>query len=480
MADGRAAGHGPGPGQRFRLAALIDGTLARIVWALAIVVVPLVLGYFGLRQYLAEPAVAKIWGEGWKNTLYYDLQLPILGSGPAEGAGPYPVALGLARFLAPVAGAAATLGALFLLLSEQRRRLRAATATRHAVVAGEGPVALELARNLRAERRTVVLVSASDGTLTEAKRYRVLGVRGDPADRATLRAASVGRARELFACTDTGTVNLAIVLRARDEISLEAKRKQPLAAYAMVRDAELGVALRARRIGAIDDQRLRLDFFSVEDIAARRLFDKYPLTHQDSRQTQLVISGFGHLGQAVLREASHRNQTLPGDHLVQVFIRHATKADVEKVAKAFPLVNARCLITYGETPQLPADGEFTAYVCLDGDDEALSEGLAMAHSLTSGHGHVVVCMREDDPFAEALAARSGLIDDVMGKLSMFGVVQEACIPAIIRADFTDQLARSIHAAYVTDQRAQGATEATNTSIVPWERLSPALRLANID
>jgi hypothetical protein len=270
------------------------------------------------------------------------------------------------------------------------------------------------------------------------------------------------------------------VLRARDEISLEAKRKQPLAAYAMVRDAELGVALRARRIGAIDDQRLRLDFFSVEDIAARRLFDKYPLTHQDSRQTQLVISGFGHLGQAVLREASHRNQTLPGDHLVQVFIRHATKADVEKVAKAFPLVNARCLITYGETPQLPADGEFTAYVCLDGDDEALSEGLAMAHSLTSGHGHVVVCMREDDPFAEALAARSGLIDDVMGKLSMFGVVQEACVPAIIREDFTDQLARSIHAAYAADQRAQGATEATNTSIVPWERLSPALRLANID
>jgi len=481
MADERAAGGGPVPGQRLRLAALIDGPLARILWALAIVGVPLVLGYVGLRQYLAEPAVAKIWGQGWKNTLFYDLQLPILGSGPVEGAGPFPAALGLARFLAPAAGAAATFGALFLLLTEQRRRLRAATAARHAVVAGDGPVAVTVARNLRAERRTVVLVSTSDDTLTEARRHKVLGVRGDFADSGTLRAANVARASELFACTDAGTLNAALVLRARDEIAARTRRKEPLAAYAMVRDAELGVALRARRIGVSGDPRLRLDFFSVEDIAARGLFDKYPLVQQDPHQTQqVVISGFGQLGQAVLREVAHRRQVLPGTLPVAVFVRHASKADVENVANAFPAINASCRISYGETPPLPAAGEYTAYVCLDDDDEALSEGLAMAHALASARGHVVVCMREEDPFAEVLAARSGLIDDVMGRLSVFGVIQEGCVPANIRADFTDQIARSIHAAYVAEQQDAGATEATNPSMAPWERLGPDLRRANID
>jgi RyR domain/TrkA-N domain len=480
MADGRAAGRGPESGQRLRLAALIDGPLARILSALAIVLVPLVLGYFGLRQYLAEPAVAKIWGQGWKNTLFYDLQLPILGSGPVEGAGPFPAALGIARFLAPAAGAAATLGALFLLLTEQRRRLRAATAARHAVVAGDGPVAVTVARYLRAERRTVVLVSTSDDTLTEARRHKVLGVRGDLADSGTLRAASVARASELFACTDAGTLNAAIVLRARDEIPARMERRQPLAAYAMVRDAELGVALRARRIGVSGDPRLRLDFFSVEDIAARGLFDKYPLVQQEPHQTQVVISGFGQLGQAVLREAARRRQALPGTLPVAVFVRHASKTDVENVADAFPAIKASCQLTYGETPPLPAAGEYTAYVCLDDDDGALSEGLAMAHALASAQGHVVVCMREEDPFAEVLAARSGLIDDVMGRLSVFGVIQEGCVPANIRADFTDQIARSIHAAYVSEQQDTGATEATNPSMAPWERLSLDLRRANID
>ncbi len=119
------------------------------------------------------------------------------------------------------------------------------------------------------------------------------------------------------------------------------------------------------------------------------------------------------------------------------------------------------------------------YVCLDADDDALSEGLAMAHSLVSRRGHVVVCMRESSPFAGVLAARSGLIDDVMGRLSVFGVIEEACVPSNIRDDFTEQLARSIHRAYVAMETANGKTPATNPSMVPWESLSEDLRRSNI-
>ena len=78
----------------------------------------------------------------------------------------------------------------------------------HAIVAGDGPVALKLAGSLHAEKRKlvlfspkVVLVSSDDDTLTRGRQAKLLGYRGDPSDPVTLRAAGVTRAAELYACT---------------------------------------------------------------------------------------------------------------------------------------------------------------------------------------------------------------------------------------------------------------------------------------
>jgi hypothetical protein len=464
--------------------AFVYAPLARFLGVLAVAVIALVLGGIGLEQYLTGPHAPSGFGRGLWDIVYYDLQLPVLSSAPAQGPGPYPVTLGVARILAPVGTFLAAAGTLLLLLGEQWRRLTVAIARGHAIVAGDGPVALELAGNLRAERRKllplgpkVVVVSANDETLTKGRQAKLAQFRGDPADPGTLRAARVARATELYACTGEGTVNAAIALSARDGV--DPARKRPLRAYAQVRDAQLSVALRARRIGVGGDPRLRLDFFAVEDIAVRGLLDKHPLTLAGTTPMPVVISGFGLLGQAVLREVARRRQALPGSSPVAVVIRHACEDDVKRVTDAFPAIAGGCSITCGEAPALPGTGECVVYVCLDGDDDALTEGLAMAHSLLSRRGHVVVCMRKADPFAAVLAARSGLVDDVKGRLSVFGVLQEACVPANIRDDFTEQLARSIHRSYVAHERAMGKTEQVNPSMAPWERLPEDFRQSNI-
>jgi hypothetical protein len=464
--------------------AFVYAPLFRFLGVLAVALIALVLGGIGLQNYLTGPHAPSGFGHGIWDIVYYDLQMPVLSSAPTQGAGPFPVTLGIARILAPVGTFLAAAGTLFLLLGEQWRRLVVAIARGHAIVAGDGPVALELAGNLRAEKRKllpfgpkVVLVSANDETLTKGRQAKLVEFRGDPADAGTLRAARVARATELYVCTGEGTVNAAIALRARDEIAASAKR--PLRAYAQVRDAELSVALRARRIGVGGDPRLRLDFFAVEDIAVRGLLDEHPVFSDGGSPVQVVISGFGLLGQAVLREVARRRQALPGGSPVEVFIRHASSGDVKKVTDAFPAISASCSISCDEAPELPGTGEYIVYVCLDGDDDALSEGLAMAHSLVTRRGRVVVCMRKSDPFDGVLAARSGLVDDVMGTLSVFGVIQEACVPANIRDDFTEQLARSIHGAYVATETAKGETPVTNPSMVPWERLPEGLRQSSI-
>ena len=466
MANGRGGLRQWAAGQLSGLSFLVYAPLARFAGALLLALVPLVLGYLGLRQYLSKA--------GWSDLAFYDLQLPILAAAPVQGTGPFPVDLGIARLLAPVVAGLATVGTARLLLAEQWRRWSAAAARQHAVVVGDGPVAIGLAGRLRAERLPVVLVGLSDTTLAWARTNRLLAVRGEPADPSALRAAGVPHARELYACTDSGAVNAAVALRARDQV--HPGRRAPLAAYALVRDIELKVSLQARRIGAAGDRRLRLDFFDVAAIAARRLLDQYPLAAGPDRRTAAVIVGFGQLGRAVLLEIAQRHP--PGSPKAEVWLRKADAAALAEVAAAFPAIEQYCQVT-AAGPGLTGPGPYTVFVCLDSDDDVLREGLAMAHLLASRSGQVILCLREAAPFAGVIAATSGLVDDVMGRLSVFGVLQEACVPANIRDDFTERLARSVHAAYCAQEARKGNTPQSNPSMVPWEQLPEHLRQSNI-
>jgi hypothetical protein len=480
MAGERGAKPNTRPSWRSRVPHLFYRPLLRPVLLLAVVVTALVLGYLGLRQDLATPSLGKLYGRSWSDILYYDIQLPFLNAEPAGGPGPFPVDLGIARLLAPVGTVLAAVFAAALLLGEQWRRLRIALSFRKVIVTGDGPLALALARNLGAEKkRKVVLVSSDDATLSEARRSDLLTFQAELADPGWLRDIRAGGASELFACTDRGADNLDITVLARNHV--RRARKWPLKAYARLRDEELELftPLRAAGIGGHSDERLRMDFFAVEDIAARRLLDSHPLPAGSDCPEQVIISGFGHLGHAVLREIARRRQTLPDSPLVNVVIRHATRPEVAMVEAAFPAITRTCLITCDPAAGPPAGGKYLAYVCLDGDDTVLSEGLALAHSLAAWDGDLVFCLRETGPLGRVIAAKSGLAD-VRGTLSAFGIFEEVCVPDNIRDDFTEQIARSIHAKYVANERAKGYTEDENPSTVPWERLPADLRHANMD
>ena len=342
----------------------LDKTLRRWLIVLGIAAVALILGYLGLNEYLSHhPKLG--FGSRWTDILFYDLQLFVLNSAPAESAGPFPVALGIARFLAPATTAAATVETVRLLLSEQLRRWSSASASKHAIVTGDGPVAVELARKLRAEYHKVVLVSASPAAAEQVRAHHLLDVFGDPTDAGTLRAAGLRRADVLYACADLSTTNAATALRAR-EISQAHRRR--LITFAQVRDAEISTALRARRIGATDDLSFRLDFFSVEDTAARVLLDKHPLAPDGTQLAQVVIVGFGRLGRAVLREIARRPH--PDGSPVRVRIRGTgTETCTETLSDflvVFPVVGRNCSVTCDDdAPQRPpGDEPALTFICL--------------------------------------------------------------------------------------------------------------------
>ena len=451
-----------------------NGMLARWLIVIVVAVVALVLGYLGLNRYLSHQPAPAAYGRGWADILFYDVQLFVFNAAPTQGPGPFPVTLGIARFLAPATTVLAGVETVRLLLGEQLRRWASALASGHAIVTGDGAVAVELARNLRKEYRKVVLVSTSWAMIAEARRYQLLDVSGDPTDSGTLRAAGLGRADALYACADLSATNAATALRAR-EIAQASSR--PLATYALVRDAEICTALRARRIGATGDPGFRLDFFAAEDTAARVLLDRYPLVRDGAPPARALIIGFDRLGRAVLREIARR-PSLDGAP-VSVTVRGAPPEAVSDYLNLFPAIRRTCSVTCGGGPPPGTDAPACTFVCLSGNDDALDAGLAAAHSMTARSDRVVICMNEPSPFGTVLSGKTALLDDVEGRLTVFEVIEEACMPGRIREDLVDQLARAIHRAYVDSCAARGDTPAVNRSMRPWAQLPADLKRANL-
>lgn len=451
----------------------VNGALARGLFVLFIAVTAIVLGFIGLHQFLIHQH-APVFGTSFLDTSYYDFQMFLLGSAPLGGPGPFPVTLEVARFLAPVTTVLAGVEALRLLLGEQIRRWTAAYAPNHAIVTGDGQMAMELARRLRADNfKTVVLVGAKPETADQARELRLLDIAGDPADLNTLRAAGIARSSVIYACADRSATNAATALSARKFAS---ESGRPLVVYALVRDADICTALRARRIGVPGDQRFRLEFFSIEGLAARALFDRHP--HPDGADGQVVIVGFGSLGRAMLHELALRHAA--GDRRINVAVvgDHSAQAEVSAFAEEYPIVSRGCEVTIQPALVKTEPGSTTMIVvCSPDNDAALRTGLNALPMLVNASDRIVICMSALSPFSQTFSA--DMLDDVQRRLSVFDVLDEACAPAQIAGDLTDQLARAIHRAYLDGRRSHGETPEKNPSLRPWRELPDLLKDANI-
>ena len=450
----------------------VTGALARGLAVFATAIVALVLGYLGLHQFVTHQH-PPMFGTSFPDTVYYAAQLFLLGSAPLSGPGPFPATLEVARFLAPVTTVLAGVEALRLLLGEQIRRWTAAYAPNHAIVTGDSQMAMELARRLRADKfRTVVLVGAKPQTVDQARQLQLLDIAGDPSDLHTLRAAGIARSSVIYACSDHSATNAATALCAR---AFAKENGRPLLVHALVRDPDICTALRARRIGVPSDRRLRLEFFSIEGLAARALFDRHPYPVGES--SRVVIVGFSRLGRAMLHEVALRHAAGNSKMSVTIVGGQDTPADLVSFAEEYPIVSRGCDVTFQPTLLKTEQGITTMIlVCSPSNDEALRIGLNALPLLVNASDRTVICMSELSPFGRTFS--DDLLDDVQRRLSIFDVLEEACMPDQISNDLTDQLARSIHLAYLDGCRQRGETPEQNPSMRPWPELPDVLKDAN--
>jgi hypothetical protein len=393
-------------------------------------VIAAVLGYVGFASYLADrPGFA---GAGTFDHVYYSLQLFLLSPTPLAGP-PYGPMLSIAMYLAPLTTVLALLQAVSAVF---RARFAAWVLLRkrgHSVVVGAGPAPFALATRLAATRPTVLVGSGIGSDV--ARRHAVRVVDGDPTDEATLRAAGIRGAAQVFALDDSGAINASVALLVRS------LNEAGVTVYARADEGELVAALRARRLGVDGRNGYRLDFFSIEDVAAVALLD----VHDRHLERSAVVVGSDRFAQAVERNLIRRRRAA-GMSVAGRVLRIDDEASADRSAG-------------------------TVYVSATDMNDVLRRGLRL---LLGGNDRVVLCLGQRSGLADALEQR--LFDDVQGRLAVFGVLDAACDPALLeRGALVEKLARAMHARYLMEYAASSPLQDSN---LPWEQLDEHYRADN--
>jgi hypothetical protein len=447
----------------------------------ALLIAALVLGYIGFGQLMG-------WSTRPLDLLYYDLQLFVLGADPVQDPkAQLSVSLQIARFAAPAVTVYALVEAGRLLFATEWRRIRARQSRGHVILCGDGAVAAMLARRLQGTRHRVVAVRSTAGALLD--RSAPLMVVGDARDPALLRAAGVRRATAVYACTDDSAVNTAIALA----VGRACRQSSPtLAVYVYIRDPELCLTLQARYLGLPPPRGLRLDFFNIDDLAARKLFASVRLELVGKRPPKILVGGATAFGRAVVVEAARQWRVRePGvaSALPVTVVDPVGSAAVAGLVHRYPFLPAVCRFAVHDADLLGqlANGELgdppdLAFVCYDDEEHALKTAMTAERLWRRQPLTVVVRLDRLAAFrgaADVDDAEGRLFDDdVSGRLRVFGVVHAACDPRLIGEDLVERLARVVHDRYRLARRDEGGSVRTNRAMVSWDDLPPRLQESN--
>ncbi|MFY1637125.1 RyR domain-containing protein [Solwaraspora sp. WMMB335] len=443
-----------------------------------------ILGFFGFARFLAgqdDTPAEQV------DVLYYTLQLFVLDADQlTDGAGDLPWQLQVARFAAPAATVFALVETARLLLIGEVHRLRVRRARQHVVVCGDSAVARNLAAGLHATGRTVVVIGAPAGSHVTSPRRRLYHVPGDPTDTEVLRTAGAGRADLLYACTGSSTDN---VLTATTAGLLCDEHNDAMRIYAQIHDPELCLAMQARRLSHSLGSSLRLDFFNVDELAARWLFRQDPLPA--TRLSRLLVVGLSPFGRAVLVELARHwrmQETRAAGRLQVDLVAVNGRTVIRELFHRYPFLAQVCDVAVYErdfaTPSpdvmfdLPYDRVF---ICYEDEELGLKTALTTPSLWQGGPGSVIVPVTRLSGLAGAFTDGddgTGLLDAVSGTVRCYPMVQAAGDADRIGDDLVERLGRSIHDRYVLAHRAHDSDPTGNPAMWPWAVLPEDLRRAN--
>lgn len=299
------------------------------------------LGCVGFAEYLSDPTPSDV--------VFWSLKL-FLFNAPEKTH--LPIALDVARFLAPAVASYAGLSALAALFRDRVQQMRIPLLRGHVVLCGLGYVGAEFLRHLeQAQARVVVVESdATNPLIDECHRLHIPVIVGDAQMERNLHAAGVHHAALLLAVCSEDAVNTEIVAIARRLVGRHGGEQ--LRCLARIGDPDLCRLLQSQET-SLTDAPLSLDFFNLDELGARLVLDEFPVEEGESGQAHVLVSDLDAKGTWLLIHAARDWYDKPTatDEIKPLWV---TVVDARAEERLRSLV-----------AQYPALGEVCRFVCAD-------------------------------------------------------------------------------------------------------------------
>ena len=384
------------------------------------------------------------------------------------------VALGMklefARFAAPLMSSYAVVRALMEIFAERLRAMRVLFLRGHVVICGLSRKGFALVKDFRQRGISVVMVEwdAENDLIQNCRDLGAHIVMGDATEDVTLRKAGLERARMLFAVCDEDGVNAETAILAQTLVTRSAG-KALLEMFLHIENLRLCGLLRTHGIGELKGAGSRFRIFNIHENAARHALKTHPLdgtglSASDPRRVQLVLIGFGKMGEMLALHAAQNGHYANGTRLILTVIDRQASARSAAFLTRRPSFKDVCDVEFWnedyESPRVLEAIEAFArdekrllnlIICLPEDSQSLTCALRCAEIFKECGVSILVRLERDSGLAvlaEHPRATAG------AKIRTFVVGGSFCSEKEIVEKDRARLARAIHA----DRRANSGPE----------------------
>jgi len=465
--------------------------LKRLKWALMVGLAlgAMILGVIGFSRYFND--------RGTRvhplSLFYLSLQLFTLESGHIEGQVPWQ--LEISRYLAPLATIWAAILSLAALLGERLERWRLRRMRDHAVVCGLGRKGLKLTRDFFERGYRVVAIDSNQDSahLAVCREMGVITLVGDASSGAVLRQARAGHASFVAAVCREDSTNVEVALQTHC-LALESGRPSDEPVRCLVHVVDMGLCdlFRRHKVFTETGDAFQASVFNVYSNAARQLLNEHPLDHSqiapdDPRAPQLIIVGFGIMGEALaIQTARMAHFANGGKPRVSVIDLEAGDREAAFVARC-PEFRKACEIEFVkgdiehkqtlerihdwvDDPKLVS----SVSVCLDDEWRCLKTALRIMSLFEDRNIPVLLRMSEDCRLSELIQEEHDRVEGGAW-FHAFGRIEEVCCLDTLLDSDRDALARAIHETYVAKRKSEGKSSEGDPALCPWDELDPARR-----
>ncbi len=421
--------------------------------------------------------------------VYRTFQLISMNSGAVDGQMNW--MLEIARFLMPAMTAYTAFFAIFNLFREKTQYFRLMAFRDHVIVCGLGRKGSRLVDDLlRIGRRVVVIEKNIDQVLSEEyRRKAVIVLKGDATDIEILDQARVKKASHLICLLGNDRENLKIALRAY-EITRNKLSNKLVCVIHITAENLLNFVKKSEMNVDINDQFV-LETFNVYHRAAIELLktEKSEVTTPDLLQTNLLIIGFGRLGQNIVKKIGYDwyQNSEKTDRLQITIIDLAAEEKASFFVEQYPYladsvtlvpiqidVGSIKLLKKTIVEKINLSKIQKVYICL-GDPILSVQSALTLNELPE---------LEEIPFAVRLEKRSGLEglleSPITGhfdhnNLLVFDPYEETCSANLVLAGIHELLAMKLRENYLQHL---GTTDAHQKLKIKWKDVSEEEKEAN--